>query len=116
MDSALASIHIEAIYVAFIAGTIIPILTGMIVKYEASSGLKAVVALFLNAVVAVLNAIVNGGGDFVVRDTLMLFAGQFAWHVATHFGFWRPTGVSATLAPDVGIGQPVIDARDIREL
>jgi hypothetical protein len=100
----LQSIHIEAIYVVFLAGTIVPLLVGLATKYEASGGLKAIIAIVFTAAVSVINAITSTDGTFVVRDTVLLFFAQFITHVAIFFGVWRPAEVPQKLAPESGLG------------
>lgn len=103
----LSTIHLEAWVVALIAGTVIPIVTGLITKLSATPGTKALVAFFLTAVVAVFDAIVLAGGTFVVRDTVVLFVTTFAWHVAAYYGLLKPVGGGAApgarATADVGI-------------
>lgn len=102
------SIHLEAWVVALLAGTVTPVITGLITKLQAHPGTKALIALLLTAVIAVINAIVNANGDFVLRDVVVLFVTTFVWHVATYFGVWKPVGSGAPpgarATAEVGVG------------
>lgn len=98
-----STITLEPWVVAIIIGTITPLITGLITKLSASSGLKALVNLVLVAVGTVLNLIVTNGGVFVVRDALVLFACTFVANVASYAGVWAPVGAKNIL-PDKGIG------------
>lgn len=102
------SIQLEAWVVALIAGTVIPIIVGLITKLGAHPGTKALVAITLTAIVAILNAVVVAEGTFVVRDIIVLFVTTFAWHVATYYGIWKPIGSGAApgakATAEIGVG------------
>jgi hypothetical protein len=103
-----ASIHLEAWVVALIAGTLIPLVTGLITKLSAQPGTKAIIALALSAAVAVLNAIVVAQGEFLVRDITILFATTFTTQVVTYLGLWKPVGGGASpgakATAEIGVG------------
>jgi hypothetical protein len=103
-----AAIHLEAWVVALIAGTLTPIATGLLTKLSAQPGMKAFVAFLLTATIAVFDAIVVAGGQFIVRDTIILFVTTFAWHAATYFNVWKPLGGGAApgakATAEIGLG------------
>lgn len=104
----LASIHLEAWIVALLAGTVIPILTGVATKLDAAPGKKALVSLGISALVTVLNSIVYTNGAFVLRDMVVLFVTTFTWHAAWYQGFLKHVGGGAApgalATADIGIG------------
>lgn len=102
------SIQLNAWVIALLAGTVTPLLTGIITKLEAHPGTKTLIALFLTAAAAVIAAIVNANGMFQVRDVIALFVTTFVWHVATYFGVWKPVGSGAPpgarATAEIGVG------------
>lgn len=99
------SIQLDAWVVALLAGTISPILTAILTKLSATPGLKALIALLVTAVLAVVNAIVFANGEFLVRDMVILFVVTYSTHAVTYFNFWKPVGVPlAVPTAEVGVG------------
>lgn len=93
--------------VVLIGGTLIPLLTGLLTKQAASSGLKAAVSIALSAALAAVAPIL-ATGSFHPKETLVLFVGTFATQVLTYYGLWRPMGGGTSptqrATPDIGIG------------
>ena len=82
--------------VALITGALLPLLVGLVTKSSTSSKLKGALLITLSAVAGVIaQATVDGGGAVFSQETLL--AAGIAWvaAVATHFGFWQPTGATA---------------------
>lgn len=104
----LSTITLAAWVVAFLGGTAVPVLTGLVTKLEASSGMKALVGVVLSAVVAVLAAVVQGNGVADPNVLIPLFIATFWTHVTTFYGWWRPVGggvapgAKATAATGIG--------------
>lgn len=103
-----ATVTLEPWVVAILAGTVTPLITGLITKLGASSAVKAITGFVLVAIAAVINTILNSNGMFVVRDVVILFATTFVMHVAMYAGVWKPLGgdgaPTAHIKPDWGIG------------
>lgn len=79
------------------AGVLIPIVVNIVTKEVASSSVKSVLLLVLSAVAGLATVAISGGG--VVTDAALLNAAvTFVVAVASYYGFWKPTGVSRTLA------------------
>lgn len=77
---------------------VMPIAVGLVTKRATSSGLKA----WLLAGLTLATSVITGLGDAVAHNTafdlgqaLLLAIPAFAISVATHYGLWKPTGVSA---------------------
>jgi len=86
-----------------------PVLVGLVTKTVTSSSWKAVLLATVSLAsgfVSALLAAVLAGVPFDVVSALL--TGLAAWliAIATHFGFWRPTGVTAAVQ---AIGSPPSD-------
>jgi hypothetical protein len=87
------TITLDPVLVSVIAGTIIPLATGIITKLKSASGVKATVALVLSAIVGVVNElVVQSGGTFDVRQAVLLAGTTFVANVAAYNGMWKPIG------------------------
>ncbi|NUT90846.1 MAG: hypothetical protein HOY78_02335 [Saccharothrix sp.] len=85
---------------SFLIGTILPLLTGLVTRWNASPGVRAVVLLALSAVTSLLTeylAALNSGTLFDVGAALLGVLATFLVGVGSHFGFWRPTGAAQAL-------------------
>ena len=85
-------VTLDPFIVSVLAGTIIPVITGVVTKLEAASGVKAIVALVLSALVGILTPIVNQGGTFDWKVVLLSFAAAFVTNLATYLGMWKAIG------------------------
>jgi hypothetical protein len=76
-------------------GFLLPVIVGIVTRWSTRSAVKAVVLLFLSALSGLLTAwLANPSMHFGLAA---LYAGE-AWvvAVATHFGLWKPGGVTVT--------------------
>lgn len=99
--------HLDVGFLTFLLGVGIPLLTGLITKVHASSGVKSVVTLTLVvAATAVQRAVtVNGVVDLKTWATTALVTWIVA--ISTYYGLLKPTGtadVVSSVAPNFGIG------------
>ena len=91
--------------VSVLLGTILPLVTALVTKYQAPNWVKAVVNMFLSAVAAVVVAnTVDGGGAVLSDETLVMAGITFASSVVSYWGGWRTIDINARIAPNVGIG------------
>jgi hypothetical protein len=91
--SASAALNIDPLVYSFIGGSIIPVVTGLITKLQASSGLKAIVALFLSAVVGVVSQLVSNQTTHPEWKVMVIGVGiAFATNVASYLGGWKAIG------------------------
>lgn len=74
-----------------------PVLVGYVTKASWDSGLKAVILAAVSAVSGVLSSALDPTHSFHWQAALLTAVGAFAIAVATHFGLWKPTGVSAAV-------------------
>ncbi|WHT21032.1 hypothetical protein N8J89_08175 [Crossiella sp. CA-258035] len=78
-------------------GTLLPVLVGLVTRWDAGARLRAVLLAALSAVSAFLSELlesVNTGTQFDAGATLLAVLGTFTVAVATHYGLWSPTGVA----------------------
>lgn len=93
--------HIDSAVLTLIAGTLVPLATGLVSKQSASSGLKAVINVFLSAVAAVaLQA--NAHNGLVTQDTLVQGYQVFIAGIASYYGFLKPRGVASKVSGITG--------------
>lgn len=84
-------------FVAFLLGVILPLIVGLVTRWNASPGTRAVVLLALAGVTSVLTELLanlNAGTPFHLGSVLLAALGTFLIGVGTHFGFWQPTGAA----------------------
>ncbi len=90
--------------IGLIVSTILPLVVGLVTTRVTSGGIKAVLLLALNAVIGFGTALLSAhdqGLGFDVLPAVYTWITFFLVGVGTHFGFWKPTGVSGTMQ-DVG--------------
>jgi len=81
--------------VSLFVGVILPILVGLVTKKVTSSAWKATLLALLSAVSGVLTEwISHWTGGFDLGAAVLTWLATFMIAVATHFGFWKPTGVT----------------------
>jgi uncharacterized membrane protein len=80
-----------------IAGSVVlPILTGLVTKRLASSGLKALVLVILSVISGLIQQLVLADGRFETEDFLTSAFVQFLMAVGIHYGLTKPLGVTGT--------------------
>lgn len=80
-------------------GLVAPIVVGLVTKSSTSSGLKACLLAAIAALVGVGTGFVNTSPGQVWDWRAATVAAAVAWvaAVATHYGFYKPTGVTARI-------------------
>jgi hypothetical protein len=96
-----------AYWISLLIGVGIPVLVGLATTRVTHNGVKAVLLLLLSGLNGLLTEFADAGTpaayDWGSADTL---AGvSFAIGVLTHFGLYKPTGLSARLA-ETGVKAP----------
>ena len=100
-------ITIDAIFVTAIVGVLIPVFIGTITHLKASSSLKAILSIVLNAIQAlIVSSVVANGSAIISKDTFILWITGLVISVATYSGVYKPTGIVAKLLPNIGLGKP----------
>lgn len=86
-----------ALTIQLILTVIMPIIVGLITKKTTSSAVKAWLLAGTTLVTSVLtglyDAVINAG-IFDLGQALLIAIPAFAISVATHYGLWKPTGIS----------------------
>lgn len=96
--------------VAFVLAFVLPLVVGLVTKQSWNPGAKAVLLLFLTAVVQFLVAWqdTSDGETFRWQAVVWSIGLSFVMSVAVHFGLWKPTGATDAVA-DAGIkDQPTL--------
>lgn len=86
---------------------LIPLLTGLITKYFASSGLKAISTLTLSAAAGLVQTAIDAGGSVVLKEWIGSAVVAWVLSLATYYGLWKPTGTAERVqraTANVGIG------------
>ncbi len=96
-----------AAVVQLLVAFVLPVLVGLVTTRATSAGLKAWLLAALSLVSSLLVELgrtIAAGGVFDVGVALLLALPAFVVSVASHYGLWKPTGVSLA-AQDVGTGR-----------
>ena len=90
-------------YVAIAVGLLAPILVGLVTKTSQSAGLKAVLLAAIAAVTGIGQGFLNTPPETTWVWQTAVLAGGVAWvtAVATHYGLYKPTGITATIQGSV---------------
>jgi hypothetical protein len=100
----LSSIRIPALGIQLIVGLIIPFITGLLTKINASATVKQVVTIVLSGVSALIVASTVGEEAVISWETLGYAALGWLVAVLSYLGLYAPHNVNAKLAPDKGLG------------
>ena len=111
------NVTLDALTVAFIVGTVIPLLVNVVAKSTATPGLKAIISLVLSVVASVINVFVqaDGSATFDLQTFVITLGSTFLVAVMSYLGLWKPTGVSGSIASgtaNFGLGKPVMQTDD----
>lgn len=85
-------------------GTVLPVLVGLVTTRVTHPGVKAVTLAVLSALTALgteVLAAAQAGTPYDLGRGLVMALGVWVVAVSTHYGLWRPSGVSESAA-DVG--------------
>ena len=86
-----------ALTIQLILTVLMPILVGLITKKTTSSAIKAWLLAGTTLATSVLTGLYDAtinSGVFDLGTALLVAIPAFAISVATHYGLWKPTGVS----------------------
>lgn len=91
--------------VTVLLGVVAPILVGLVTTRAMSSGVRAVLLATLATAVGIGEGFRDTAPGTVWDWRHAVLAGMVAWviAVATHYGLWKPTGVSARA---IAVGSP----------
>lgn len=92
----------NAYWLGLAISVVLPVLVGLVTTRVTNSGVKAVLLLALTALNGFLVELAAPHPDgYNVASAVILWAVSFGTGVLSHFGLWKPTGVSAK-AQDLG--------------
>jgi hypothetical protein len=92
-----------------VAGTVLPLLVGLVTTRVTAPGIKSILLAALALVATVLGQVIvalQTGEPFDVGAALLLALVTFLIAVGMHYGLWKPVGVAAALA-DTLVKAPV---------
>jgi hypothetical protein len=87
-------VHLDVGTLSFIAGSVIPLLVGLLTKYNAHPGLKGTLNALLSAIGGGIAVAIGAHGTVSLGTWLFTMAQTFALSIATYYGVWKPTGVA----------------------
>ena len=105
-------IHIDTTIVNFVLGTIIPVITALVVKDVASPGVKATVNAVLAVIAGALTVTLQAGGLLNWQSLVISVVMTVGASVAAYFGILKPIGVTGAISTSTvnfGIGNPTLD-------
>lgn len=97
----------------FVAGTVVPLLVGLLAKRNASASVKAILNLGLSAIAGALATVIQANGHLDVGAFVTGMGVTWLTSIVSYYGLWKPTGTAdrvQELAPNVGIGKPDVSA------
>jgi small basic protein len=86
-----------AYWLTLVATLLLPILVGLVTKVSNSSALKAVLLLALSALTSLVSGLLAVDGTTDIGPLVTATVTTFVIAVAVHYGFWKPTAVTATV-------------------
>lgn len=84
-----------AYWLGLLTSVVLPVLVGLVTTKVTASGVKAVLLLALSAVNGFVVEVAANPHGFHYGSAVILSLVSFGTAVLSHFGFWKPTGVSA---------------------
>lgn len=97
-----------------VIGIVLPLLVGIVTKVSTTSAVKAILLAVLALVTNLLTGIfaaLQTGATYDLGAALILALGTFIVSVATHYGFFVPTGITHDVQTKVGAKDhtPILD-------
>jgi hypothetical protein len=94
--------------VTLLCGTIIPILTGLVTRFEVSSQIKELITIALNAITAMLTTALVGDTAIISGQTIINFLISLALSYASYYGIYKKVGLTSSspegkLLPNKGL-------------
>lgn len=89
-------VEVDLNYLNIAGSVVLPILTGLVTKRLASSGLKALILVLLSVVSGLLQQLILADGRFETGDFLTSAFVQFLMAVGIHMGFLKPLDITGT--------------------
>lgn len=90
-----------AYWLGLAISVVLPVLVGLVTTRVTSAGAKAVLLLLLTALNGFLVELSQADDGYSISTAIILWGASFAIGVLTHFGLYKPTGISG-IAADTG--------------
>jgi hypothetical protein len=88
-------VHLDTAYWLGLAiSVVLPVLVGLVTTRVTSAGAKSVLLLLLTAANGFLVELSQAGDGYSVGTAVILWGVSFAIGVLSHFGLYKPTGIS----------------------
>lgn len=96
-----------AYWLGLVVSVALPVLVGLVTTRVTHNGVKAVLLLLLSTLNGLLVELIERGGaeGYDFGSAVILAGVSFAIGVLTHFGLYKPAGISARVA-EVGVKAP----------
>lgn len=107
LDLANTVIEMDVTVLAFLAGTVIPLLTALVTKITASSAVKAVANLILSMAAGGVAFLVANDGTGTLLELIAAMVSVYLASGVSYTNFWKPTGTAAAVqsaTPNTGVG------------
>lgn len=100
--------HLDTAYwIGLLISVVLPVLVGLVTTRVVNASVKAVLLLALTAATGfVTEFAAPHPSGYSVASAVILWVVSFATGVLSHFGLWKPTGVTYK-AQDLGTRKPV---------
>lgn len=92
----------KAYWIGLLISVALPVLVGLVTKRVTHSGVKAVLLLALSTLNGFLVELANPGPGWDFSTAVVLSLVAFGTGVLSHFGLWKPTGVSTKAQESLG--------------
>ncbi|WP_086765315.1 hypothetical protein [Streptomyces bobili] len=97
----------KAYWIGLLVSVGLPVLVGLVTKHVTHPGVKAVLLLALSILNGFLVEFANPGPGWDFSTAAILALVSFAVGVLSHFGLWKPVGVSDKAQSALGGGASV---------
>jgi hypothetical protein len=97
----------KAYWLGLVISIVLPVLVGLVTKHVTHPGVKAVLLLALSTLTGFLTEFANPGPGWDFSTAAILALVSFAVGVLSHFGLWKPVGVSDKAQSALGGGRSV---------
>lgn len=100
-----SQIQFDAFTVTALVSLVIPVLTGLITRYDASPTLKQLFTIFFAAVnTIVVQSTLADGTAVISKETGLQWAVSTAIALFSYVGIYKAHDLNASLAPEKGLG------------
>ena len=99
-----------AYWLGLVVTFVLPLLVGVVTTHVTSPGIQGVLLLLFDAISGgVVEYLAPHPAGYSVVNAVVLALVGFVMSVASHFGLWKPTGLSYTVQKRVGVTRKSVD-------